>query len=218
MQSLNVSAKDTAALAHVLAHDHHDLRRQMQDFAAKDPIYIPRYDISLVATRELAFQRLNRLAQQGFISVFDFEKDPLRIFAAHEMAGIIDQSMATKMTVQWNLFGGTVIKLGTKRHRALLKEVDDLSSVGCFALTELGFGNNAIKMETTAHYVCSKQESFHKQLPSKNKGGTDSFLRLLGCSPCPLDSRDSRVGNPYTDDQWAKVLDQQCKILFSFLE
>ncbi|KAG0241082.1 acyl-CoA dehydrogenase/oxidase [Mortierella sp. GBAus27b] len=158
MPPLATSSKDIAALSHVLANDHHELRRQMQDFAAKDPIYIPRYDISLAATRELAFQRLDRLAQQGFISVFDFEKDPLRIFAVHEMAGIIDQSMATKMTVQWNLFGGTVIKLGTQRHRALLKEVDNLNSVGCFALTELGFGNNAIEMETTAHYIPETHE------------------------------------------------------------
>ncbi|KAF9117037.1 hypothetical protein BGX27_005587 [Mortierella sp. AM989] len=158
MQPLKFTPKDTSTLSYVLAHDSHDLRRQMQDFAAKDPIYIPRYDISLAAHRELAYQRLDRLAQQGFISVFDFEKDPLRIFAAHEMAGIIDQSMATKMTVQWNLFGGTVIKLGTERHRELLKEVDNLSSIGCFALTELGFGNNAIEMETTAHYIPETQE------------------------------------------------------------
>jgi acyl-CoA oxidase len=57
------------------------------------------------------------------------------------------------MTVQWNLFGGTVIKLGTERHRNLLPKIDDMSSIGCFGLTELGYGNNAIEMETTAHYV-----------------------------------------------------------------
>ncbi|KAF9433564.1 hypothetical protein BGZ76_009270 [Entomortierella beljakovae] len=156
--SLNFTQKDIKTLSHVLAHDSHDLRQQMQDFAAKDPIYIPRYDITLAAHRELALQRLDRLAQQGFISVFDFERDPLRIFAAHEMAGIIDQSMATKMTVQWNLFGGTVIKLGTQRHRGILSQVDDLSSIGCFALTELGFGNNAIEMETFARYIPETQE------------------------------------------------------------
>lgn len=57
------------------------------------------------------------------------------------------------MTVQWNLFGGTVIKLGTERHRHLLPKIDDMSSIGCFGLTELGYGNNAVEMETTAHYV-----------------------------------------------------------------
>ncbi|KAF9584912.1 hypothetical protein BGW38_004720 [Lunasporangiospora selenospora] len=155
---LQFTRSDTAALAKTIAHDHHELRNQMQDYAAKDPIYIPRYDIQLAAKRELALQRLQRIANQGFISVLDFERDPLRIFAAHEMAGIIDQSMATKMTVQWNLFGGTVIKLGTERHRSLLSKIDSLSSIGSFGLTELGFGNNAIEMETTAHYIPETHE------------------------------------------------------------
>lgn len=88
----------------------------------------------------------------------DFERNPLNVFAAHETAGLIDGSMATKMTVQFNLFGGTVIKLGTERHRKLLKGIDDLSQVGCFALTELGYGNNAVEMETTAVYDERTQE------------------------------------------------------------
>ncbi|KAF9095123.1 hypothetical protein BGX29_009154 [Mortierella sp. GBA35] len=70
----------------------------------------------------------------------------------------MDQPMATKMTVQWSLFGRTVIKLGTERHRHMLKSVDSLESVGCFALTELGFENNAIEMETTAHYIPETHE------------------------------------------------------------
>ena len=32
----------------------------------------------------------------------------------------------------------------------MAKGIDDLSVIGCFALTELGFGNNAVEMETTA--------------------------------------------------------------------
>jgi len=34
----------------------------------------------------------------------------------------------------------------------LLKGIDNLQDVGCFALTELGYGNNAVEMETTATY------------------------------------------------------------------
>jgi acyl-CoA oxidase len=62
------------------------------------------------------------------------------------------------MTVQWNLFGGSVIKLGTERHRNILPGVDNLHNVGCFALTELGYGNNAVEMETTAIYDDNKRE------------------------------------------------------------
>ena len=66
---------------------------------------------------------------------------------------MIDPSMTTKMTVQFNLFGGTVLKLGTERHHEkLLKGIDTLEDVGCFGLTELGYGNNAVEMETTAVY------------------------------------------------------------------
>ena len=59
--------------------------------------------------------------------------------------------MATKMTVQFNLFGGTIYQLGTNnKHHWLLNGIDTLSDIGCFALTELGYGNNTIEMETTA--------------------------------------------------------------------
>ncbi|CAJ0762013.1 15883_t:CDS:2, partial [Entrophospora sp. SA101] len=106
----------------------------------------------------LALQRLKKLADQKFISVLDFEKNPLNIFAAHEIAGMVDGSMGTKMTVQWNLFGGSVIKLGTERHRHLLPGIDNLNDIGCFGLTELGFGNNAVEMQTTAIFDESSRE------------------------------------------------------------
>ena len=92
------------------------------------------------------------ICEAGFISVLDFLNNPLRIFAAHELA-VIDPAMGTKMTVQFNLFGGTVLKLGTERHHSkLLDGIDKMTQVGCFGLTELGYGNNAVEMETTATY------------------------------------------------------------------
>ena len=45
---------------------------------------------------------------------------------------------ATKMTVHLNLFGGSVLKLGTERHHHLLEGIDKMTPTGCFALTELG--------------------------------------------------------------------------------
>lgn len=56
-------------------------------------------------SRELALQRLTRFCRAGFVSVTDFRLSPLKIFAAHELAALVDPSMATKMTVQFNLFG-----------------------------------------------------------------------------------------------------------------
>jgi acyl-CoA oxidase len=75
------SQQDFATIQHHLAYDNHENRKAMLDFIANDPIYIPRYNIPLEFERELALQRLKKLADKGFISVFDFEKNPLNIFA-----------------------------------------------------------------------------------------------------------------------------------------
>ena len=67
--------------------------------------------------------------------------------------------MAIKLTVQFNLFGGTVFKIGTQKHHdAFNKKIDNLQAIGCFGLTELGYGNNAVEMETTATYDESTDE------------------------------------------------------------
>ena len=108
--------------------------------------------------KELAYERLRKLATYRLFSASDFFNAPLKVFANHEMAGYVDGSFATKLTVQYNLFGGSVITLGTKRHEAIAKGVEDLSVIGCFALTELGFGNNAIEMQTVATYEHKTRE------------------------------------------------------------
>ncbi|GIL42328.1 hypothetical protein Vafri_343 [Volvox africanus] len=149
---------DVKELQCILDHDNHEHRQAMKEFM-NDDLYVPQYDISLRDERELALQRLKRVCRAGFISVSDFRTNPFRIFAAHEVAALCDPSMGTKMTVQFNLFGGTVLKLGTERHHgAFLRDIDQLDAVGCFALTELGFGNNAVEMQTTAVYDKNTQE------------------------------------------------------------
>lgn len=143
---------DIDAMTALLDHDNHEMRAKFREFMS-DPVMMPRYNIPLHEEREIALARLQRICDAGFISVLDFRNNPLRIFAAHELAAIIDPAMTTKMTVQFNLFGGTVLKLGTERHHEkLLAGIDNLQDIGCFGLTELGYGNNAVEMETTAIY------------------------------------------------------------------
>ena len=73
------------------------------------------------------------------------------------MLGQIDGSLATKFTVQFNLFGGTLVGLHSERHLPLMRKVDRLNNMGCFCFTELGYGNNAPEMETTAVYDQASQ-------------------------------------------------------------
>lgn len=47
-----------------------------------------------------------------------------------------------------------MLKLGTARHHdGLLRGIDNMEDIGCFALTELGFGNNAVEMQVTVQCV-----------------------------------------------------------------
>jgi len=48
--------------------------------------------------------------------------------------------------------------LYTERHLPFLRTIDPLTNMGCFCFTELGYGNNAPKMETTATYDREKKE------------------------------------------------------------
>lgn len=156
--SVSVSDKDVRDLQRILDHDNHEMRDELREFM-KDPIFKPKYNVSLSFEREIALERLRKICEKKYISVLDFKHNPLKIMAAHEIAGFSDGSMATKMTVQFNLFGGTVFMLGTeKHHERFVKGIDDLSAIGCFGLTELGYGNNAVKMETTAEFDVSSKE------------------------------------------------------------
>jgi len=154
----------------LLDHDNHQMRADFRKFIS-EPVMVPRYNISLEEERDLALRRLQRICDNNFISVKDFWDNPRRIFACHELAAIIDPAMTTKMTVQFNLFGGTVLKLGTERHhKELLEGIDNLNDVGCFGLTELGYGNNAVEMETTATYdEATKEFIVHTPHPLAQK-------------------------------------------------
>lgn len=117
-----------------------------------DPIFRPKYIMTLDEQRDLAYNQIKRVCDEGLVSIFDFKNDPKNIFTAHEMLACLNGSLATKFTVQFNLFGGTLMAMSTERHLPFMKTVDSLKSMGCFCFTELGYGNNAPKMETTATY------------------------------------------------------------------
>jgi len=146
-RSQNVNVK---ALGRFLDNDCHELREGIRKLIRenRNGVFTPKFNTILREEREIAYARLKAFCDTSLFSVRNFLDEPRAIFAAHELAP--DGSMATKMTVQFNLFGGTVLKLGTERHHRILDGIDSLADVGCFGLTELGYGNNAPQMETTA--------------------------------------------------------------------
>ncbi|HEX4189406.1 MAG TPA: acyl-CoA dehydrogenase [Marmoricola sp.] len=79
--------------------------------------------------------------------------------AAFETMAFGDLSVLVKIGVQFGLFGGAILQLGTERHHdAYLADVVAGEVLGCFAMTETGHGSNVQALGTTATYDLSTRE------------------------------------------------------------
>merc|ERR1711937_552301 len=58
-----------------------------------------------------------------------------------------------------------MLAIGTEKHHKFIDDIDSFKKVGCFGLSELGYGNNAVKMETKAVYNPA-DETFTINTPS----------------------------------------------------
>ncbi|MEQ9323647.1 MAG: acyl-CoA dehydrogenase family protein, partial [Polyangiaceae bacterium] len=80
-----------------------------------------------------------------------------RFAAAFAALGMFDLSLVVKFGVQFGLFGGAILNLGTERHHEeLLGEVGRGEHLGGFAMSELGHGSNVRDIETIARYEAAR--------------------------------------------------------------
>ncbi len=79
--------------------------------------------------------------------------------AAFETLAFGDLSVLVKVGVQFGLFGGAILQLGTKAHHdAYLADLITGKVMGCFAMTETGHGSNVQALGTVATYDAAAQE------------------------------------------------------------
>src|SRR5690348_13356984 len=79
--------------------------------------------------------------------------------AAFETMAFGDLSILVKVGVQFGLFGGAILQLGTKAHHdAYLEKLVTGELMGCFAMTETGHGSNVQALGTVAAYDAEAQE------------------------------------------------------------
>ena len=89
----------------------------------------------------------------GFPKEYGGGEDIGASVAAFETLALGDLSVVTKVGVQFGLFGGAILQLGTKAHHdAYLADLIRGDLLGCFAMTESGHGSNVQALGTTATY------------------------------------------------------------------
>ena len=89
----------------------------------------------------------------GYPVAYGGEDAPGKGVTAFEALAMGDLSLLVKCGVQFGLFGGAILHLGTERHHErYLRDVGTLELPGCFAMTETGHGSNVHALRTTATY------------------------------------------------------------------
>lgn len=136
------------------------LRTRLRTFLA-DPS-LRAYGLPTPEYRQMVLDWTRKFADAGFGSLAFPGVTPdgdLRAFTiVFETMALGDLSLLIKIGVQFGLFGGSLLLLGTEKHHALLHEVATTKALGCFAMSEVGHGSNVAALETTATYDAATRE------------------------------------------------------------
>ncbi|MCW4464927.1 acyl-CoA dehydrogenase family protein [Glutamicibacter sp. MNS18] len=154
---------DVAALTEQLLGPWADIRKASRARAARpelqrDPA------LGMDQHRERVLEQLKILTKEGavqlaFPAAFGGADNHGGSIAAFEELVAADPSLQIKAGVQWGLFGGAVLHLGTgEHHRKWLPGILDFSVPGAFAMTEIGHGSDVASVATTATYDPDTEE------------------------------------------------------------
>jgi acyl-CoA oxidase len=116
------------------------------------------------AFRERVLQVVKELAAtgqtgMGFPAAHGGGGDIGASVAAFETMAFGDLSVLVKVGVQFGLFGGAILQLGTQKHHdAHLAPLVKAELMGCFAMTETGHGSNVQALGTVARYDVETRE------------------------------------------------------------
>ncbi|KAA1419581.1 acyl-CoA oxidase [Nocardioides humilatus] len=156
---------DVPALTALLDGDYADIRNTVRDGLVQ---YKDVLDDAETMTRAEFRERVKDVVVElaatgqtgmGFPQEYGGGGDIGASVAAFETLAFGDLSVLVKVGVQFGLFGGAILQLGTKRHHdAYLAGLVKGEIMGCFAMTETGHGSNVQALGTTATYDPATQE------------------------------------------------------------
>jgi acyl-CoA oxidase len=131
---------------------------------------------------KLSYERFKLLRHALDLRARDVVERPARLITVLELVGAVDGTLFTVMSIHYCLCAGSILRHGAVSQEALsrqalfqqavsqpserlapeleryLDELDSLDSIGTFLVTELGYGNNVVSLETRAEYDSARRE------------------------------------------------------------
>jgi acyl-CoA oxidase len=154
---------DLQALRAFLDGEDRQIRDDVREFLTR-PGSAPRPDLPMEEHRAQVLEWARQLAADGRTAIgfpveYGGRGEVGTSVAAFETLAFGDLSLLVKIGVQFGLFGGAVLHLGSERHHErYLHDIATLRLPGCFAMTETGHGSNVQALETTATYDPDQDE------------------------------------------------------------
>ncbi len=184
---------DAAKLGDLRDGDRAAIRNQVRTLLT-EPDFAHRHGLSIDEYRQRTLDQTIRLADAGLGRLgmpteVGGNGDVSDFMGAFSVLGHHDLSLLTKYGVQFGLFGGAIMRLGSQsHHEKYLPGAMDMTLPGCFAMTETAHGSNVQQLETTATF----------------DPASDSFIVN---TPHPA-ARKDYIGNAANDGKLAVVFAQ----------
>ncbi|MFD5888882.1 acyl-CoA dehydrogenase [Streptomyces sp. NPDC060334] len=156
---------DVSALTEVLDGEYAGIRDLVRtNLATYSSVLEEADELGIDAFRERVREIVVKMAAtgqtgMGFPTAYGGGGDVGASIAAFETLAFGDLSVLVKVGVQFGLFGGAILHLGTERHHdAYLPDLITGELMGCFAMTETGHGSNVQALGTVARYDAASGE------------------------------------------------------------
>ncbi|GAM19404.1 hypothetical protein SAMD00019534_025790, partial [Acytostelium subglobosum LB1] len=128
-----------------------DLHNAMNEANIK---YHHMFDVHSTEHKRLTNETVKAVCKLNRFRVEDVKDDPKKFLGfLFTLFTHVDFSTVAKMVIHFQLFGGTIMEVGTEyHHKKYFDDINKFNIVGGFAMTEMGHGSNVRQIETSTSY------------------------------------------------------------------
>lgn len=126
-------------------------------------------DLTEIEKTRQSYKRFRKVKAALDLRLADCKERPRHLVLALGLIAAVDGTLFTIMSIHYCLCGGTILHLGNNipAIKQYIDELDSLESVGVFLVTEIGYGNNVVSLQTRADFD-PKTRNITLNTPFKN--------------------------------------------------